>query len=257
MIKSIHQSMLNRWLMCGEQFRRIYIEGQRRPPGVAARRGTSVHKANEINMDQKRITKSDMPVSDLQDAARDEFVRLVKDDGVFIPKENLSEKTKILNNGLNETISATAVYRESIAPSIQPAMIEDFITADIGLELPLGGTIDTADESGVIHDLKIQKRKDQSWADRSLQTSIYWILYRERCGHDPDSFVFDQIIPNKTMEHDPIVTRRTPADFQRLRQYIKAFLTDYNAGNFRPADPGSWICHPSWCGFYSVCKYTK
>ena len=74
MIDSIHQSSLGTALRCGEQFRRRYIEGERVPPGVAAGRGTGVHKANEVNLNQKVITGTDLKLSDLKDAARDGFV---------------------------------------------------------------------------------------------------------------------------------------------------------------------------------------
>ena len=52
MIDSIHQSTANTALRCGEQFRRLYIEDERIPPGIAAGRGTGVHKANEVNLKQ-------------------------------------------------------------------------------------------------------------------------------------------------------------------------------------------------------------
>ena len=74
MIESIHQSMLGMWLRCGVQFERRYIREEVIPPGIAARRGTAVHKAAEINHKQKLSTGKDLPISDLKDAAWGVFV---------------------------------------------------------------------------------------------------------------------------------------------------------------------------------------
>lgn len=257
MIKSIHQSMVNSWLACGERFRRRYIEGDIIPPGIAARRGAGFHKGAEVNHRQKIESGEDMPLVDIQDAARDEYVHLVRDQGVFIPRANLGEKNALLNEGLNQTVQAIEIYRNEIAPEIQPALVEQFAEADIGLSLPLAGIIDVSDANRRIIDLKLQKRKNQDWADHELQPSFYAILYKSLTGNDLSEFVYEQVIPNKTMLREPLTTKRGENDFRRLKRYLAAFLTDLKAGTFRPAEPGHYLCSENFCGYYRSCSYVN
>lgn len=257
MIRSIHQSMVNSWLACGERFRRRYIEGDIIPPGIAARRGSGFHKGAEVNHRQKIASGSDLPLPDLQDAARDEYVRLVRDEGVFIPRASLSEKNSLLNEGLNQTIQAMEIYHSQIAPDIQPALVEQFAEADIGLAVPLAGTIDVSDANRRIIDLKLQKRKSQEWADRELQPSFYAVLYKSLTGNDLSAFVYEQVIPNKAMLREPLATKRGEADFRRLKRYLAAFLNDLKSGNFRPAEPGHWLCSENFCGYFRSCSYVN
>src|SRR5512146_1163302 len=117
-MEAITQSMLGMFLRCPHQFERRYLRGEVIPPGIAARRGSATHKAAEINHQQKLHSKKDLPIDALQDAARDHFVKIVKENGVFIPKEQVSEKAKLLNDGLNAAVRLTKLYREQLAPQI-------------------------------------------------------------------------------------------------------------------------------------------
>jgi hypothetical protein len=95
-MKAITQSMLGMFLRCPHQFERRYLRGEIIPPGIAARRGSATHKAAQLNHEQKLHTKEDLPVSDLQDAARDHYVKQIKEEGVFIPKDQVAEKERLL-----------------------------------------------------------------------------------------------------------------------------------------------------------------
>ena len=256
MIESIHQSMVGTWLRCGEQFRRRYIEGEIIPPGVAARRGSAAHKGAEVN-NRSMIEKGIIPPLDvLKDATRDEFVRLVRDEGVFIPRDQVGEKNTILNDNLNQAIAGIEKFHEAVAPNIKPVAAELKVSADIGLSLPIAGIIDCA-EDGTIRDLKIRGRAtNQGNADSELQPSFYWVLYREHFGKYPDVFIYDEIVPLKTKTgYNPISTRRDEQALDRWRYYLHAFLRDLSTGTFRPADPGHFLCNLSWCGYATSCKY--
>ncbi len=256
MITIIRQSMVGMWLRCPEAFRRRHIEGDIMPPGITARRGSSAHKAAQVNHRQKIKTGLDLPLDDLKDAARDEYVSLLTNEGVYIPKAQLSEKKKILNEGLNEALQATAIYHREIAPKIQPVSAEATIEADIpGIPLPVRGTLDCEDADSFIQDLKVMKRKNQDWADREIQPSFYYMLFRAAHGRWPRGFKYQVVIPNKEMVHEELVTTRDMQKLKVLFRIIDAFLKDLKSGNFKPADPASWICDPEYCGYYNSCQY--
>ena len=93
--------MLGMFLRCAHQFERRYLRGEIIPPGIAARRGSATHQAARINHDQKLHSQEDLPLGDLQDAARDHYVHLIKEEGVFIPKDQVAEKDRLLAAGLH------------------------------------------------------------------------------------------------------------------------------------------------------------
>ena len=104
-MEAITQSMLGMFLRCPHQFERRYLRGEIIPPGIAARRGSATHKAAQINHEQKLHTHEDLPVGDLRNAARDHYVRLVKEEGVFISKDQLPEKEKLLTGTTRTALS--------------------------------------------------------------------------------------------------------------------------------------------------------
>ena len=257
MIKHISSSSLGSWLRCGEQFRRRYIEGEIIPPGISARRGGAVHKTAEINYRQKKTTEVDLPLSDMQDATRDNYVETIKEKGVFIPQSELPGKDRLLNDGLNQAIEATKIYHKDVAPQNQPKIIEQSFSADIGLDLPVTGIVDLITQENKIKDLKIMKKKNQAWADNELQPTFYYILAKENELQVNNEFEYQIVVPNKKMIFDPISTKRDEGDVERLKQYIRAFLQSLKSGMFAPCEPGHWLCDPMWCGYALTCAYRK
>ncbi len=258
MIDSIHQSMVNTWLRCGVQFERRYINGEVIPPGIAARRGSATHKGAEINNKNLVILGESLPLDDLRDATRDEYMRLVKEEGVFIPSEQKSEANALLNDGLNQSLSSIEKYYTDVAPIIKPIGAEAYVKADIGLDLPIAGTIDLS-EKNRIRDMKIKGRADnQEWADREIQPSFYYELFNALYGYYPDEFIYDEIVPLKTKtNYVQIPTKRDREALERWKLYLRAFLRDLNAGIFRPAEPGHFLCSEKWCGYFKSCPYAR
>jgi hypothetical protein len=248
--------MISMWSHCGEAFLRRYLQGEIMPPGIAARRGSATHKGAEINNKQKRLTRTDLPVSDLKDATRDEFMKLIKTEGVFIPQEDISRKDQILNEGLNEALSAISIYHSQIAPKIMPSSVEEQLScAAPGISLPLAGTLDLQDEDGYIQDLKVMKRKNQAWCDASIQPSFYYLLKRGQQGNFPKGFKYQFIIPNKEMVAEELSTYRTMGDMKRLLMLLDLFERDLKAGIFKPADRSDFLCSPLFCGYWKTCKW--
>ncbi|MBU0753683.1 MAG: PD-(D/E)XK nuclease family protein, partial [Planctomycetes bacterium] len=216
---------------------------------------SALHKAAEINHLQKIITGQDMSLDSLKDACRDEYVRLMREKGVFIPRKQRPETHKLVSEGLKQALSATELYHDKIAPQLEPLHVEKTMEADIGAGLPLKGTLDLEEKGGIITDLKVMKRKDQQWADRELQPTFYCLLKYKTDGQWPTGFKYEVIVPNGKPVHLRLLTKRVKKDVMILVHYISSFLKDLQAGVFRPADPGHWMCSPNYCGFYETCPY--
>jgi len=257
MITFISQSMLNQWLRCGEQFRRRWMEGEIIPPGIAARTGSAIHKAADIHNKARIVDGLGFPLDMLQDAARDEYMRLVKDEGVFITSDEAPEAKKLLGEGLDKAVGGTKVWLEQCAPLYQPLESEVRLSKDIGIGIPVMGTLDTQTGPRKIRDLKNHgKTKSQAWADSEIQPTMYALLLDQ--GEDEIEFTYDQIVNgSKEIKHVETVTTRDKRDYQVLFRIIEVFMKDLQGGMWRPAEPGHWICSQKWCGFFRSCRFAR
>lgn len=257
MIDVITQSMLGMFLRCPAQFERRYINGEIIPPGIAARRGSGVHKAAEINHRQKIQSYVDLPIGDLQDAARDEYVRLIKDKGVFIPKDQAGEKDKLLGAGLDASVRLTKLYREALAPKIQPELVEERIIADVGLAVPLSGMVDVFTVDWHLPDLKTADRaKGVNEAENSLQLTMYAGLLAHKLGFWPKRISLEVLVNSKEPKLQSLPTSRDPGHWENLLLRVKMMLAQIQTGLFPPCDPGAWICSQRWCGYFWTCRYS-
>jgi hypothetical protein len=262
MITSIHQSTLNMFLRCGEQGRRRYIENEIIPPGVAAGRGIGVHKANEVNLKQKIRTGQDMPLSDLNDATRDGFVNAFRN-GIYLPKEKISEKAKVLNDGLIDALRCTKIYREEVAGLINPIAIEEPFNIDVGLDLPLAGRMDYQ-EKPIVGDLKTTSVKWQTdRIKKEIQVPFYSLVHLKTHGAGTTpKFRYDVLIARRNKEGEPTSEEYQPLehtcsteDYQALFYKLELFIKMLKKGVFMPANPTSWWCNPDWCGYWHTCRY--
>ena len=254
MIDSIHQSTLNMAFRCGEQFRRRYILGHIVPPSVPAGRGTGVHKANEANLRQKVESREDMPLADLQDAARDGYVHALQH-GVYLPKDKVSEKNRLLNDGLNDTLRLTKLYRNAVAPNINPIHVEREFSINVGLPLLLEGRMDYQ-EKPIVGDLKTAGK---SWGEhqihKEIQPVFYSFVHEHETGIRP-KFIYHILVALKTKEK--LQTQDlTPTDrhYQALYAKLLMFCKMLETETFLPANPSSWWCDPRYCGYYYTCPF--
>jgi len=256
MITSIHQSMINSWELCPERFRRRYIDGEIIPPGIAARIGTGLHKGAEVNHIQKIKTGKDEPLEVIQDAARDGYTKALEN-GVFFCREELGSAKKQMAGGLDHVVTMAKLYRESLAPQVQPVLAEKTIEHQVdGLPVPFVGTVDVFTSDGWLPDIKTAAKKwSQGKADTSPQPTIYRELIRHETGRYPDKMSFEVFTKTKTPVHQSVITTRQSEDFQVLIYRAKIMLQMIEQGIFPPAPADSWTCSQKWCGFYFTCPH--
>ena len=256
-MEAITQSMLGMFLRCPHQFERRYLRGEIIPPGIAARRGSATHNAAQLNHEQKLHTQADLPIDDLQDAARDHYVRMITGEGVFIPKDQLAEKDTLLAKGLDAAVRLTKLYRQSLAPAIQPVLVEEKLTLDVGLDLRLQGTIDVFTIDNWLPDLKTADKSNGSGeADHSLQLTFYAGLLAHQTGQWPTKVSLEILVNNKEPKLQSLPTTRGPEDWANLLRRIHLMLAQIQTGLFPPCDPGAWICSPQWCGYFWTCTFS-
>jgi len=258
MIPHISPSSFSTWSKCPEQWRRAYLEGDRRPPGIAARIGGGVHHGAEVNHKAKLRTGQDEPLDVVTDAARDHYVRLVRK-GVFFPADEVSSAKRQIAEGIDRTVSLARLYHAELAPRItRPVLVEEPVyVRPEGLPVPVMGLIDVADESGWVPDLKTGARK---WSDSNLsqhvpQMVVYRELYRERFGRPPARMSFEVLVSTQTPAHQSVAVDLTEGDWPALLDRFRLMLRMVETGIFPPAAPGHWVCSPKYCGYWWSCEF--
>ena len=254
-LKHVSPSSLGTFVRCSEQWRRRYINREVIPPGIAMHRGKGVHKAVELNNRQKRDSWEDLPLDILQDAARDGVINNVRKESLLIPPGEARGFQDIVASGVDAAVRLTKVYRECVAPSIQPVLVEEKVTMDIGLEVPLLGYLDCFTAAGVVNDTKTSgKSKTQAEIDTSSQLTAYAGMTQNRMGVWP-LVQLDVLVDTKAGKHQRLNSIRGPRDFEIMVSRISLMLQQIKTGLFPPCDPGSWACSPKWCGYYPTCRY--
>jgi len=255
MIEYLSQTMLNQWARCPEQFRRRWIEGETIPPGIAARVGTGLHKGAEVNHRAKIVTGKDEPLSVIQDAARDGYVKAIQH-GVFLTQEEVPSAKKLLSEGVDSTVRLAKLYRESLAPKVRPILIEKTVyLVEPSLPVPFRGVIDVVSEGGWLLDIKSADKKwTESRAENDIQATLYGELVRSETGKHPNRISFE-IFTKLKGEHQSLETTRTPEDYRQLISRARLMLASIEAGIFPPATPGMSLCSRNWCGYWHSCPY--
>ena len=256
MITRLSVTQLQMFQRCGEQYRRRYIEGEVIPPGIAARIGTGVHKAAEMNYRGKTNTGQDMPLDAFQDAAADAYHRAIRD-GVFFSPDEVAGAKIALAEGKDTVVSLAGLYRREVAPDVMPVIVEEKITIDLpGVDLPVVTVLDLYTKGKMLRDLKTSGKK---WAEDKAHTSPQPTAYREAVravtGEYPAGIRFDVLVSTKTPTLQAIDTSRTDDDTAVLARQFRMMLTALNAGIFLPAEPDAWICSRKWCGYWYSCPY--
>ena len=256
MISHLSVSQLGTFQRCAEQWRRRYLDEEVFPPGIAARVGSGVHKAAEINFKSKMQTGEDMPLDAVQDAAAEAYDKALSE-GVFFAPDEVPGAKAAMAQGKDDTVSLATLFRRELAPAIMPVLVEHRVTLEIpGVALPVVTILDCYTADRKLRDLKTSGRK---WADDKAHTSPQPTLYRESVkeatGEYPEELLFDVLVNNKTPVLQTIPTSRTEEDLQILVRQFGIMTASIQAGIFPPAQPDHWCCSMKFCGYFFTCPH--
>lgn len=263
----VSASQLDMLARCGEQYRRVYLEGERQPPGIALVKGTGLHGGAEANFRQKIETHTDMRLRDIVDASVAAYDEAIAGGVAFTPLEASRGVGLVLAEGRDDVAELATVHAKHQAPQYQPLAVEQ----EVRLELPgkpLLGYVDLIAEANYVDgkppeqrtvavvDLKTSgKRKSQKEADTSTQLTVY-AAAAPTLGIEADEMRLDVLVQTKSgTTRQVLATTRDSRDFAALAARLNAYHATLAAGTFVPASPLSWWCSPKWCGFYRTCPY--
>lgn len=261
----LHVSHITRMALCGEQYRRIYVLGQRRPPGIVCHVGTANHKAHDVDMLAKRDKEPVPSLSVTNDLVRDTVNHLCQEEGFMLSPDEKSKGEKATRGeGIDRAIRLNEVRHKELVPLIEPVEVKKKWVAVLdGWPMDLSGEIDL-EEDGGFRDLKTSGRWPQaSMADTSLQGDMY-AMARHLCYGEPMPQKFSLDILCDVKNKSGYNTKLRQQDSVRYDWHIDVLLARVrNAmdciekGVFLAADPSGFICSPRFCGFYDDCPYAR
>lgn len=244
---------------CGERWRRVYVEGERIPPGMAMLRGTGVHKGIEANMSQKIETHVDLPASDIVDAAVAGFEAELAGGFELSADEVSIGAKKVIGDTKDVVADLAELAANKMCPEYQPTLVEQRVRVLLPQSShDLVGIIDLVDDKGRVIDTKTSaKSMTQGDADSSMQLTAYAAMHKALTGEYPTELRLENLVALKTPKRQTLVTDRDVSDINVLAARFDAATRVIQAGVFTPASPGSWYCSPKWCGFYASCPFVN
>ena len=266
---ALHVSQMNTLFMCGEKFRRIYLNGEFVPSNKDLIIGSAVHKPAEKNLIAKVETGILLPVDTVKDIARDAFETEWKSKEIYIDDDDRTRGVSVVKGeAIDMTVSLAELHSINVAPLINPSKaIENErphgverkfrINTNEQFSHDIAGQIDVEEDRG-IRDLKTAgANKAQSMADNLLQLTCYSIAFFVLNKRMPEYTNIDMLVKSKVPKYVYGQSVRTQAHFDVFLARFKACCDAIDHGIFAPADSGHWCCSPEWCGFarLGTCKY--
>lgn len=247
------------YLMCGEYFRQVRIEGKRSGKSLPALRGISLHAAAAENYTQKIESAVDIPQSDFVDFAVSQFDGGLTT-GVHLSKEDESiGASKVIGKTRDEVADLSRFHIREQAPGYDPVLVEERFRLSLPGSHDLVGVVDLYDRKNVVTDFKSRSRYgSQAEVDASPQLTIYFAGVHAITGTPPEAVQLDITVNNsKGVKRQVLTSTRNENDLVALGYRIDAVVGSINAGIFLPAPAGHWKCSATYCPLWYSCKFVN
>ena len=244
--------------MCGEAFRRKYVDKQPMTSGLAAAVGTAVHKSAELDLTAKRDEGELQAEEVIIDTAADAFETAVADPRTALTKEEREARAAVLGKAKDQAIGLARVHHHELAPMVAPKLIEHRFEIEFdGFPLTLVGYADLVENDNTIRDLKTRGKKPRP-DDATDDIGLAWYamsLDVSELGYAP-ALALDVLVKTKTPKLET-VWATSPTDHDPLLARIERAALVIQAGAYLPAPPDHWKCSEKFCDFYNDCPFGR
>lgn len=254
-VRSLSPSAVRLLQLCGEAFRRRYVEGERTSFGLPAAIGNATHRAAEHSLTSKRDLDELPSKEEVQDVTADAFTEQLSNPE-FEDKDIKS--TADLSAGKDMAISLSELHLGELAPIVQPEIIEQRMEIEIpGYPLKLVGYADVVEVDGTVRDLKTRGRKPKETdADDDIGLAWYAMQVEVLHGAPPPALALDVLVKKKKPEAITVHTKPEEGHAPLLRRIERATKV-VQAGAYMPAEPGHWKCSEKFCDYWHDCPWGK
>lgn len=259
--KHLSPSQINMFGRCESQWFFRYVEGLKKPPGSALLEGGAVDAGVSHNYHQKIDSFEDLSVDEVVDAYTTHFDD-GKDNTLWLPDEKPVEIRE-------EGIGLLKTYQKEVAPTLQPATVQDEIYIPIeDFEYDIKGYIDVTTVDDMVNDVKTSKNSPPSkeggfkpsTRDHQVQLTIYSVGYEVKYGRPPKSLTIDYITKTKTPKVCRAEVEVPASEIVLLQNTIgiiahKVEVQGNDPMKYMP-NRGHFLCSHKFCGYWAECEST-
>ncbi len=259
-------SQMAMYAKCPEQYRRAYIEKEKRPPGIALITGSCVHEAAEQNLRHKVAEGVLMEDEQVVDIARDAVERRWADE---VDTGDLPEKVAKAEV-IDMSTKLSAVHHKRIAPNLNPINEPgQDVGIEVGASIEIPGTdhdlimymdVVEKDFNGalIVRDLKTSiKMLSQADANDSMQLSTYSLGATLKYGLPVSRVAYDVLTKESEPRAQTVMSNRTEEDHDAIIKRAVVVSKSIGKGIFPPTDTSNWWCSEKWCGYAKTCPYFR
>lgn len=256
-LTTISPSKIRLLQLCGEAFRRKYLEGQPSWYGTAAAIGIATHQSAENDLTNKVEQGELLSSEEVIDYAADAFEHVWDTEPIELTKEEKEDKHGVHDRSKDQTIQLSWLHHDDLAPEIRPAHLEKRLELEVeGFPLTLLGYADVIEEDGTIRDLKTRgktPRATDAQDDIGLQ---FYSLIQDTKGERPKELALDVLVKTKTPKR-VTVTSPVQKDHDATLGRIERAAHIIETGAYMPAEPSHWKCSEKFCEFFDDCRWGR
>lgn len=251
--KQLHQSEIKDFLKCGILYDFKHVQRIKTPPAAVATLGNSFDAGVTRNLIRKIESGKDLLLNEVLDAYSTDW-------DIRAPETDFDGEDP---GTLKDTgIKMLKLHHENIAPTLDPATVQESFKIETDAGFDIGGTLDITTKDDVIIDNKTCSRARASdytneKVNHAFQPVMYDFAFEALRGRKAKGFRFDMVLrPSKTLPPEirqgfaPITDEARNQVFNSIVNVSKAI----DAGIALPAAEGSWWCSKDWCGYWNRCK---
>jgi CRISPR/Cas system-associated exonuclease Cas4 (RecB family) len=224
-----------------------------KPPGIALLYGKSVDNAINVDMEQKIVTRENLPSDDVKDAFVTEYDNN-KDDTFF----HKDDKPDVLREvGIN----SVGKWADEIAEKIQPISVQEKLAIEFDdFNYDILQFADVITEDKIIIDNKTAGRsvpqKDGEYKisnDHMLQLTMYGIGYKENHNEEVNELGLDYLIKNKNPKIQQVRWKPNDEDKKYALSLIQNVAKGIDNETYIP-NRSSFMCSKKFCAFWKECE---
>ena len=252
-------SSLRMLATCPEQYRRVYVKGERQRPGAAMIWGSADHYAHEQNFAQKITSHVDIPERDIELAFAEGFDRKIDDEGGEDEVDWGDDKPGELKD---RGVKLAVVYHRHVSPRVQPTAVEEPISLELpGVLVPVIGRLDVKTVTVVIEQKTATARKSKPEPQWRLQGAMYQLAtglpveWHVKTKTKVPAVYTPADEPGLRMVASPLLLDATTLRVQRLVATMLGYMDVYGPDEPWPtgAPDYGWAC--DYCGFRPTCPW--
>ena len=121
--RQLHVTAIDMLSICGVQFAKVYVEGQRKPPAIASLVGTSTHRTIHHDLRKKIDTGFLETDANVREFAAAAFEEAFKKEPVE-PSPDEIEEGVTLGTAKDKAIALSSLHHVALAPKLTPVDVE-------------------------------------------------------------------------------------------------------------------------------------